>query len=321
MILTALLLGVQITTSDGQGEILIDGKAVGTGAFHGDLPAGKHRLAVRRDGFQTHEETIDVVDGVDLTKSVALSRLPAKETDVTAPESFGGIYGGWMIAGAFQPAGTGSSFESRCDLFGASSCTAPSPSGLMLGLHIGYTWDPVGIELFGGPMLDYAEWTATYDGVIKPGSNAALTGPPRVESWRMVRYGFVGAIRARATWSLPKIRLSAALGPGLAFKNITSDRQMRTTDMSNLTDDYRPDDISYASAALSFELAFSFRATKRFAFTAGMEFWFENAGQNVLTKADPDRKVGPIPLRTPEYRLASGSQAFFGPFVGMTFGP
>jgi hypothetical protein len=315
---------VQITTSDGQGEILIDGKRMGSGAFRGELPIGSHKLVVTREGFVAHEETIQVKGDVAFSQSVTLVRVPTKADGAAAPEPFGGLYGGWMLFGAFQPAGTGSSFESNCGLFGASGCTGPSPAGVGVSGHAGYTWDPVGIELYGGLMIDFSQPSATYDGVVRAGSNAALTGPPRTENWRVLRYGGIGAIRARAAFESRSFRVSVAAGPGFSIKNITSDRQMATTDGTNLTDDYRPPDITLASAALSIEIALSFRASPRFAMTTGMMFWFESAS-TVTTKADPDRRVvgpmGLIPLRTPEYRLATGAQAFFGPFLGMTFGP
>ena len=63
--------------------------------------------------------------------------------------------------------------------------------------HAGYTWDPVGIEIFGGFALDYTSPMATFDGNIAPGSNQALTGPARTESFRVLRAGGIGALRAR----------------------------------------------------------------------------------------------------------------------------
>lgn len=316
---------VQIATGDGQGDVYVDGVKVGTGLFRGELPLGPHKVMVKREGFEIFEKTVEVKDKETLSETVTLRREAAVKTGPEAPEELGGLYGGWQIFGAFQGS-TGSSFETGCALFGASSCAAPGPNGAGLGGFLGWTWDPVGVEIFGGAMADYAEPVATFDGVVRAGSNPVLTGPARVESWRVVRYGFVGAVRARATVQTRLFRFTLAAGPGLAAKGMTSDRSMRTTDGSNLQDRFAPGDVGYVSPALSFDLGVHLRASRGVAFSAGLLVWIETAGAGVLTKADPDRKVGSptagvVPLRTPEYRLAEGAQAFVGPYIGMLLGP
>jgi len=39
------------------------------------------------------------------------------------------------------------------------------------------------------------------------------------------------------------------------------------------------------------------------------------------TKAESGHRLGPSGLTTPGYELATGTQVFFGPFIGMMFGP
>jgi hypothetical protein len=313
---------VQITTSDGQGEISIDGKKVGTGSFRGNLSTGKHDVVVTRAGFVTDRETIEVKRGESLTKTVALVREGASAKDVSIDEPYTGVFGGFQFFGAFAPGGTGSILENNCSLFGATTCSSPVPAGMGLGGSFGYTWDPVGLELFGAGMVDYTEPSANFDGIIRPGSNAALTGPARVENWRILRYGGMGSIRVRATYESRIFRATLAVGPGFSVRSLVADRRTRTTD--GATDTFAPNQVVYASAALSVEAAVHLRASRRVAFSVGVIFWFEGAG-NISIKGDPDRNIltsqGPMPLRTPDYQLISGTQSYIGPFLGMVFGP
>jgi hypothetical protein len=59
--------------------------------------------------------------------------------------------------------------------------------------------------------------------------------------------------------------------------------------------------------------------------TLGLWGWVESAGNGVVTEGDASRVLilptGPVPLRTPEYRLFQGPQVFLGPYLGMQFGP
>lgn len=316
---------VQISTGDGQGDIFVDGAKVGTGVFRGELPLGVHKVVVKRAGFERFEKTIDVKDKETLSETVTLHREASVKTGADAPEVFGGAYGGWQVFGAFQGS-TSSSFETGCALFGAASCAAPGPAGAGLGGYLGWTWDPVGVEVFAGAMADYTEPNSTFDGVVRPGSNPILTGPARVESWRVVRYGFTGALRARATLQTKAARFTFAAGPGVAAKRMVSDRSLHTTDGTDLRDTYAPGEVGYVSPALSFDLGVHLRASRAVALSVGLLVWVESAGGGVLTRADPDHKIGsaatgPIPIRTPEYRLAEGAQTFVGPYLGMLVGP
>lgn len=315
---------VQIATDSGQGDIFVDGEKVGTGVFRGELTLGPHKVAVRREGFEPFEKTVEAREKEIVSETVTLRRDATVKTNAAEGEAFGGIYAGWQIFGAFQGS-TGSSFETACGLFGATSCGAPGPTGAGLAGYFGWTWDPVGVEIFAGAMADYTEPSAVFDGVVRSGSNPILTGPARKESWRVARYGFVGAIRGRATFQIKALRFTFAAGPGLAAKNISSDRSMTTTDGTNLRDTYAPGDVGYVSPALTMDLGVHIRASHSVAFSAGLLLWIESAAGGVLTKPDPDRVIagptGPIALRTPEYRLAEGAQTFIGPYLGMIIGP
>ena len=61
--------------------------------------------------------------------------------------------------------------------------------------------------------------------------------------------------------------------------------------------------------------------------TLGANLWLEHAGDGVPTPAEGDVFLTgedgqvPAPQATPSYDMASGTQVFIGPYLGMHFGP
>jgi hypothetical protein len=317
---------VRVTTSDGKGAISIDGKVVGEGSFTGTLSAGGHQLRVERAGFVTFEKQIALRNGEVYGESVALVREPAKESAVPLVEDSGaGIYGGMQAGAVFQEGTTGGAFGGDCALFGASSCSSPLPVGFGIGAYFGYSWNPVGLEIYGTGGADFHSPSASFDGVVQPGSNPVLTGPPRDEYWRILRAGGGGAIRARVIWDpLPALRFTFAIGPGFAVRHVIAERRAVARD-GGAEDTYGPPGATYASPALSVDLAVHLRVSRSSGFDLGLWSWVETAGDGVIATGDPSRVLvlpsGPVPLRTPDYVLFKGTQAFVGPYLGVQFGP
>jgi hypothetical protein len=319
---------LDVATSDERGTILVDGSSVGVGAFHGDVAPGRHEIRVDRAGFKPYKKTVVVESGKTVSLSVVLEREEAAPPPPPPPAYFGGFYGGFFVGPSFEPAGSGSTWEQSCTLTGAVSCGTSAPGGVAIAGHVGYTWDPVGIEIFGAFGFDYTSPSATFDGVVQPGSNAALTGPPRVEQFRVARAGGMGALRARGTIDGKHIRVSFAGGAGFGYHAMAMERETNTTDGSNQRDVFAPPVVTYLTAALSFEASVAWRLSKSISITGGLSVWIESAGSGTVTLADPqhylttgDPPVPTVPLRTPSYHLAGGPQVFLWPFVGMQFGP
>jgi hypothetical protein len=318
---------VRIATGDGKGTIFVDGKAVGEGSFSGPLPAGTHTIRVERAGFVPFEKQITLREGDVYGESVSLARQPAKESHTPiVEETSAGLYGGFQIGPAFQEGTTGGAFGGDCSLFGATSCASGQPVGLSLGGYFGYSWDPIGLELFGTGGADLHEPTASFDGIVRPGSNPVLTGPPRRESWHVLRAGGGGAVRARVIWDPhPRFRFTFAIGPGLAVRHVIAVRRAVAQDGSGAEDQFAPPGAAYASPALSVDLAAHLRLAPGVSLALGMGAWLETAWDALIVQGDSRRVLvlpsGPVPLRTPSYRLLQGTQAFIGPYLGMQFGP
>jgi hypothetical protein len=324
---------LEVRTSDGLGSISLDGKVVGQGSFAGDVPAGKHVLRVTRDGFEPYERSVELEAKHTLAEIVTLKNAQddgaAAKTDAAKPsapaaeDDFSGLYGGVTLLGAFVPFGSGSDPELRCTDIGASECTSPSSAGGGLLGYLGYFGDPLGVELAAGALFDQTSSTATYTG--QGTGNPLSIGVPRTADFDVYRVGPVAALRLRASAHGPQWLVTAAAGPGLAQKTVFLARNSTSTDGRNLTNDFVPDELSYVSPALSFELAAGYRVSPGFSLLVGGYLWLETAQEDLHTAPDGQAYLSngdvAVPLVTPSYRPASGTQVFLGPFLSAQFGP
>jgi hypothetical protein len=313
---------LDVTTSDNLGSVSIDGKTVGEGAYRGDVAPGPHHIVVKRLGFRPYSRDVTIEAGKVMSVTVSLDREEAAAPPPPPAETFGGLYGGFFLGPSFSPAGLGGTLDTSCTLVGAASCDTSAPVGFVVAANIGWTWDPVGVELFAAFGVDVSQPTAHFDGVVKSGSNAALTGPARTENFTIARTGGMFALRARATIDGKHLRVAFAAGPGFSVHAMGMERDAATTD-GTMSDKFAAPIVTYVAPAVSFEANAAYRLTKGVSLTLGLSAWLENAGSSATTQADPNHYFLPsgTPLRTPSYRLAGGTQFYLWPYIGMQFGP
>ncbi len=316
---------VEVTTSDSQGFIIIDGKPVAEGSFAGELPVGPHLIRVKREGYETFEKKIDLQEHDTIAETVTLraSAGTTKGADSKADSDrpFAGVYGGFGLMGLIEPNGNGNSLETSCSQIGASSCSTPPPLGFGLFGYGGYSWDPIGLELFLAAQFDEETPSANYTANSSLGS--VVGGPPRIEQFILPRLGGVAAVRARATLDGKLFRVSFSAGPGLAYKDMFLVRKATTQDGTNRTGKEVSDSVSYVSPALVADLSIHFRLSGATAVSGGIMTLFENAGETQVATQNQviAGSTGGAPLRTYAYDTASGAQFFVGPYLGIEFGP
>lgn len=331
---------LEVKVLNGKGAIFLDGEPLGEGSFSGDVPAGAHRLEVRRDAFATWAKDIQVEKRQLLVQNVTLEHLPAQtELPVPSARSSQGIYGGLGLGAGFLPGGTGHELELRCNDIGAASCDNPTPMMASVWGYFGYAWNPVGIEAAFGGMADQAKGTADFTGQATfAGQSTVDAGIPRREEFNFIRLGGFTAVRARVSVQGEKIRGSLAAGPGLSYKQMLMERSTTSAD-GVYADKFIPRGESfpcennqfcdsYWSLGLSVDASVQFRLSDSVALALGAFMWLENAGSSVRSKQDYNRNlVNPnanpqaVRLATREYQLTSGAQIFVGPYLGVQFGP
>jgi hypothetical protein len=245
----------------------------------------------------------------------------------TAPEarSLDGLYGGIALFGAFEPSGAGSTFDDACNTTGATSCSPKSPIGAGLTGYFGWLFDPLGLELALLASAHVDEPSAYFDGVHGSEINPLVAAPERTEKFTVGRFGGGAAIRGRLWFTLPNIRFTVAAGPGLAYRNIVFRRE--TTAEGGFSSNIAGSDISYFSPMVSLEAGAQLLVGKSFGLNLGIMSWFENASDNAKSKARTDtvlfkdEDTPPQQQATPAYDMASGTQWFLGPYLGVSFGP
>jgi hypothetical protein len=324
---------LQIRTSDGQGVITVDGQVKATGAFAADVAPGPHTVTVTRDGYQPFQKAYTLGPRETAAETVTLVpaeriNAPGRGSDRAEGE---GVYGGFGLAWLPGIGGMGTELETGCSTLGAASCSTPSPtaSAGVLGF-VGYTWNPVGFEVFLAAAADTVQQKATFNGEGGNSGTLPFTTPARVETFTFGRVGGLGAVRARASFTASsKIRVSIAGGLGLSYRVMLMKRDAVATDGSGLHGTYVPGAISYLSPGISVEAAIHFYLTPTVAVTLGAEMWGENAGDSAASLPAPGSGVltsikAGVPatlIPTPGYHFASGPQVFLGPVLGMQFGP
>jgi hypothetical protein len=326
LVTTATAAHVQIRTSDGKGLVFLDGVVKGEGAFEGDTAPGPHSVVVTREGYDRYEKPFTLGPRETMAETVTLhptASATAAAAAANAERAFQGVYGGFGFTALFGVSGLGTDLETSCQNLGAASCDTPKPFGGGLYGYVGYTWDPVGFELFLAGEGDSTTQTAHFDGTATQFSS--LTGQ---EQFQYVRGGGLAALRARATASFGSLlRGTIAGGVGLSIKEMQMVRHA-TASATTGQDAYVPSLVQYVSPAITVEASLALRASSTIAVSLGLVMWADNAsiaGKNYVPPSS-GRKLystaGPAePIDTPEYHLATGPQVFLGPQLGMEFGP
>lgn len=317
---------IEVRIKDEEGSVFIDGEKVGDGNWSGEIPIGEHELKVTRPGYEPFEKTIRVAADDVQVETVVLRK--AAEGDTLAEEdegdwSFDGLYGGIKLSGSFFPIGTGNSLEDSCDALGATRCDSGFTGGGSLGGYIGYAFAPLGFEallLAGG---DVASPSATFDGVTGSEINPLVAAPARDESFTIGRVGGGGALRIRVLVPIDRFRVTGAVGAGMAYRHMLLARN--TTADSGATNKYT-DNLGYITPVLSMELAGQVRIAGNTALAVGLDLWLEHAPSSTRSEPSGEQVLVtegeiPSPLFTPAYDLATGTQLYLGPFVGLQFGP
>jgi hypothetical protein len=334
---------LKVTTADGKGVIYLDGKVVGEGVFSQEIPAGPHKLAVKRDGYDTFEEDVVLKEKETASRSVTLILSQVITTGQVKKEEdrLEGFYLGLGASYLFMPDGNGNDIQHLCENKTAGThCTPDAIIGAALHGYVGYHWNPVGLELFFQPGYDQTTPSVQYDA-----SPVNLNADPaRKEDYGFRRVGAAVALRARLTMQTGRIRGSFAAGPGAAYRQVLFTRDASADISGSHYTDHFFGSSGYFAPDLSMDAHVGFRAGRALELLLGYQVLFESPrafGEKVTIEGDPCRMLAngslpptpaglacvpsipgqTIPISTPTYQLLTGTQTFMGLYLGLQFGP
>lgn len=322
---------LEVRVEVGKAQISVDGRKVGEGNYKGELSEGEHDLSVTAEGFAPFEKKVTIVAGEIQVETVSLRKATAGEVlePIERAWRFDGLYGGFQLIGMFEPGGQGNTLESSCEVTGATSCESSMPMGGAVAGYIGYAFAPIGLELLLLGAGDISEPSATFDGTSGSDVNPLVASPAREESFLIGRFGGGGALRLRLLIPVERFCFTGAVGAGLAYREMLLGRETVAENgaTSSIGTELGTDSEGYITGVLSIELGAQVLLAGTTSLTIGANLWLEHAGDGVPTPAESDVLLTgedgqiPAPQATPSYDMASGTQVFVGPFIGMHFGP
>jgi hypothetical protein len=304
----------------------MDGQAVGTGTYDGDVLAGNHVFRVTAPGYEPAEQTLSVVSQATQSANVALKRAVsaeelARQKEESEAEAFRGGYGQFTVFGAFAA----SSSHLSCDDLAGSltvTCGTGVPYGGGLSLRGGYAFGLVGIEgvlvLMGNAWQDTASYAASSAPNPSPQSASDVAHD---ETYSFVRAGGLIGAGPRLTTSGRTLRFTVGAAGGLAVTALFVSR----TVANGLSEAPPYTDTAFVlSPGLTADTGLTIGSTPGAAFSFGLMTWAEFPATTPLPRktvaqltssgaALPDGHVGPL-------TVIQNPQFFLGPYVGVRFG-
>jgi hypothetical protein len=301
---------LQVDPHDADAEIAVDGTVVGRGVWEGDLPVGRHELAITSRGYETQRLALIVNSGQTVVEDVRLR-------PTGGARGYTGIYANLDFFGVATPGGATNGIAESCP--SPPSCTAPSPIGAGLDVRVGHAWGWIAVEGLVFGMYDSSPAHVTYPNDVP--ATSAYEGVARTEDYRFHRFGGGGAIGGRVTSMHPNVRFTfgAAFGfeikEGLYSRDATAKEAIGGVTGSNSSTSSLP---TYAAPILVFDGGVLLGGSVKF--HLGVLALAEFVGSPVLTAPDPTETLNSKPLGTPALQVAGGTQFFIGPVIGLQFG-
>ena len=328
LVATPLRGRLRIETLGGAGEISIDGKKVGTGVWEGELAPGTYEISVAAAGFEPYKHLVAVTRGQTFLEPVTLVRTApvVVAPAIVAPPSFRGLYGRLSIFGA-APISGGSDLAASCSPDGMATCEATAPEyAIGPTLHIGYSFDWLGLELVSAFMVETpAKIDRSYKG--KPGDPSVTSdgttlggGFQRLENHRLQSIGAFFGLGARVTSKDDAVRFTFGASLGGAYRSTSYERTVGG-------DDWKPADVHFFSPAFMLDAGILLGSTPGTKLTLGAAAWIELSGTQQTEDGGlrPGREtIGgvtyPVQIPSGPVTLTQGAHIFFGPTLGLQFG-
>lgn len=205
--------------------IIVDGYAVGTGTYDGELSTGEHELRVAQAGYHPVYRKVRAIPGRTVAEEINLAPMTEGRGEPDRPKPDGnGIYGVVFAFGQFQAGGTSNVWG--CGL--QQRCEASAPLGGGLGFRLGYSFKSLGVEMAALFGATYQRQQMDASGVVSPpGSVIGPTDPSGRREILSIK-GFSPFVGVGARFTTPgTVRVTAGITPGVATRSMPVSRTIQ----------------------------------------------------------------------------------------------
>jgi hypothetical protein len=321
---------LEITTLPKTAVIALDGNAIGTGSFAGQVAVGNHVLSVTAPGFAPVSKAVAIGGQTTFAAQITLESQ-ITDADIAAAqaardaEALRGLYGQVTVFGVTPPAATHVNCSEAATSVGpiSSACNPGFAYGGGATLRGGYSFGSVGLELVGALMVDHWEddipYTATSALPPKP-PTPSIGAFPHSEAYTFSATSGMLAAGPRLTTPGSLVRVTIGAAGGLAFRNVQLDRAM-SNGLSESS--------AYSGSALVVspgllgDAGLIVGSPPGVAFVLGAMAWVEFPSSTSLGAQEiPETTQGGTHFNASSgpYTLLSGPQVYLGPYLGLRFG-
>jgi hypothetical protein len=313
---------VTIDPRQADARIVIDGAAIGTGVWEGDLKIGRHDLVIEANGFARYEHALLVHDDEKIVERAALVPLPRVER----PE-WAGVYGGVQLAFMASPRPS-DTYSSLCRSEPSGCQSSGAPLGGDLFVHVGYSFGWIGLE---GVGLFRADHTASSYSIPTDGG-LGWAGPARVEQLAMTRLVGAGGLGVRGftKGSIARFTLGTAMlvGRDTTIGTLSiADATVATCPPNQVCDSSGDVRATKTVPVLHLDAGLLLGSTPGVKLRLGVAAMFEFVGDlqapsglSFARQLCTDAGCARSDIVTPPVRFSNGTQFFVGPTLGMQFG-
>lgn len=323
---------LRITTVPASASITVDGRAVGSGAWEGELAEGSHRIEVGLSGSAPQVREITIARGQFLVQEI-----PVVAAIAGAIADYPGLYGQISLAAMLGVSGNEDNTQPP----------ASSKSSFMLAgtaaVRVGYAFDWYGVEGVAIFMpetrtRDY-EYTTTAGGGSRTANFVDRSFAPN---------GFFGA-GGRVTSKNESVRFTFGLAPGIAIRSFNPSRECeggscgvfndgsQTSNTPRFTNDPVANNATnddngsnqqdfpkagYTAFALVIDGGVLIGSTPGAKFFLGAQAWLDFPPDTIVTGPDTKTPIENRAFKEPGrgITLIHGPQFYIGPTIGLRIG-
>jgi hypothetical protein len=316
-------------------SIYLDDAWMGVGKFDGVVPAGRHKVRLKRIGFAAKEYDVELApDETWRLENVGFAApLAPGLVDAEPRPPWRGIYGQLGLIGWLSQKPTDELRRECPPATLGGTCAWHRSYGGGLGVRVGYSFGWLALEGVALALAD-AWYHELHYATAQSAADSEFYGPPRKEQYTFARYGGGLGVGARVFTPTQGVRGSLGVAVGFLarveryFRVAETSSRVTTPFGTSVVPDARADSSDTDSQACPLvlaDLSVLFGGTPgvklQLGFLVAATFGSRTAAAPLRGTLGRDSTTAePLPFGTGALDISRGTQVFFGPILGTQFG-